>query len=60
MYIELRLDGDNKVVAKVTNNGNGVGSSTTRLTHGPFAVFQVDRFEGLDNIDARSNGHPVR
>jgi hypothetical protein len=55
MYIHLRKLREGDIEAAVFKHGSlpstSVGSENSRMTHGPFAVFQVDHFVGLENID---------
>ena len=53
MYVILYKTRDG-ISAKVSTDGSlqrSVGSENSQLTHGPFAVFQVHEFTGLENVD---------
>ncbi len=58
MYIHLgKDDRSGEIIAVVKTHGDlsqaspSVGAENTRLSRSPFAVFQVDKFVGLENID---------
>ena len=56
MYLELSVDpedhgGIRAAVKKYGKLNRSVGSENSRMTHGPFAVFAIDGFDGLENID---------
>jgi len=53
MYIQLRKRTNGNIAAEVRTSGYlpGVGSENSRLNTAPFAVFQIDEFLGLENVD---------
>ena len=53
-YLKLSYNPEGGINAEVCEDGNlkfvSVGSDTTRMSYGPFAVFQIEEFTGLANI----------
>lgn len=55
MYLHLFKGKEGDIRATVMPHGHRprtdtVGSETSRMTHGPFAIFQIDEFTGIENI----------
>jgi hypothetical protein len=55
MYLHLMTDQYGKVHASVKNNGaltfSSLGGPDSQGSHGPFAVFKIEDFDGIENID---------
>ena len=53
MYLHLKTEKDGNVLAEVKTEGKppSLGSANSRPSYGPFAVFRIDEFRGLENID---------
>jgi hypothetical protein len=59
MYLEIWTKAESgvscKVSAKVLKDSNwkhGLGTDIYRLSHQPIAIFAIDSFDGLENIDS--------
>jgi hypothetical protein len=54
MYLDLRVNKEGKIRARVRPNGElkarSIGTANARMTDSPFAVFQIEEFEGLEVI----------
>jgi hypothetical protein len=58
MYLHLRTaDQGREIRATVMSHGaptvSSLGGPNSRPSHGPFAVFQIDGFDGLENVDEK-------
>jgi len=57
MYLHLRTDKDGKIHATVMSHGaltfSSLGGPNSQASHGPFAVFRIEGFDGLENVDER-------
>jgi hypothetical protein len=57
MYLHLKSDDQGKIHATVQPDGTlpfvTLGSENTRWSGRPFAVFQIESFQGLTSIDTR-------
>lgn len=55
MYLSLWTDKEGKAVAKLQNHGalqfSSLGGPNSRRTDHPFAVFQIDTFQGIEALD---------
>lgn len=50
-YLHLSANTDGEIYAKVATTGPSLGSETSRSSKGPFAVFQIESFTGLPQIN---------
>jgi hypothetical protein len=54
-YLKLWAD-DGKICAEVVNSGHlnfsSLGGPNSKTSHQPFAVFEIEKFSGLQAIDA--------